>query len=122
MNEQIDLFGNPVVRTENHAYSAPVRRGARETEKSAARSVKVEKTRRQVADVMELVRYATHEQLIESVRAFGYVISDSGVRSRCHELVEAGVVRDSGRKIPTKSGRASTVWQWVPEAERRAAS
>lgn len=33
------------------------------------------------------------------------------VRTRCGELVQAGCVEDSGRRMPTRSGRDAIVWQ-----------
>ncbi len=37
----------------------------------------------------------------------------SGVRSRRNELVEAGWVRDSGKKAPSDAGQPSIVWEAV---------
>lgn len=117
---QPDLFGS-ISSAASPTTSAPVRRGARDTEKAAARSVNVEKTRRQVAEVMKVIRFGTHEQLIKAVAAHGYTISDSGVRTRCKELHDAGLVIDTERKVMLESGRASTVWAWHEFAQAGAA-
>jgi hypothetical protein len=37
--------------------------------------------------------------------------SQSGVRSRRAELVDLGLVEDSGERVKTRSGRQSIVWQ-----------
>jgi hypothetical protein len=37
--------------------------------------------------------------------------TDSGLRTRRHELVEQGRLRDSGRKGTTRAGRASIIWE-----------
>ena len=37
--------------------------------------------------------------------------SESGIRSRRSELVAAGLLEDSGERIPMPSGRASIVWR-----------
>lgn len=46
------------------------------------------------------------------VRHGGYpLISDSGLRSRRAELVQRGLLEDSGRRVKMRSGRNSIVWQ-----------
>lgn len=37
--------------------------------------------------------------------------SDSGLRTRVSELVDAGLARDSGRKVRLPSGRQAIVWE-----------
>ncbi len=39
--------------------------------------------------------------------------SDSGIRTRCSELVKMGLVRDTGRTERTASGRNAVVWEAV---------
>lgn len=39
--------------------------------------------------------------------------SESGIRSRRSELVRAGLVQDSGKRLLTRSGRSSIVWERV---------
>lgn len=39
--------------------------------------------------------------------------SDSGIRSRRAELVERGLIEDSGERIPMRSGRMSIVWRYI---------
>lgn len=41
--------------------------------------------------------------------------SPSGIRSRRHELVVRGLVRDSGRRLRTESGRSHIIWEAVPQ-------
>jgi len=43
--------------------------------------------------------------------------SESGIRSRRAELVEAGMVEDSGQRVKLPSGRNAIVWQRTAEVE-----
>lgn len=57
----------------------------------------------------------THDELIEAYRGreatHGYRHhSDSGIRTRCHELVAEGRVEDTGEKRRLPSGRGAIVW------------
>lgn len=55
----------------------------------------------------------THDQLIETVRVFRPA-SDSGVRTRTRELVDAGEVeRVPDMVAKSRYGRASLLWQVV---------
>jgi hypothetical protein len=40
--------------------------------------------------------------------------SESGARTRRKELVDAGLVRDSGLRATTPSGRKTIIWELVP--------
>jgi hypothetical protein len=57
---------------------------------------------------------ATDEQIYAAFRRRGWLISPSGCRTRRKELVEAGLVEDSGRRGVTESGRSTVVWQATP--------
>ena len=103
-------------------FSAPVRHTDPVTSKNAAASVNVTRGRRIVAEVMQVSKWATHEQLIDAVRACGHTLSDSGVRTRCRELLELGWVKPSGRFHKTKAGRSTVVWEWCGPESWRAAS
>ena len=48
---------------------------------------------------------ATDEEI-----AYQYDLNPSTARPRRVELVQAGLVRDSGQTRPTRSGRQATVW------------
>ena len=41
-------------------------------------------------------------------------VTPQNVRSRRHELRLQGLVRDTGRTVPTRAGRRATVWAAVP--------
>ncbi len=58
-----------------------------------------------------------------SAYAANHVLPDqsaSGIRTRRNELVELGVIRDSGKREKLRSGRYGVVWEVVPENEREA--
>lgn len=52
-------------------------------------------------------------QLVDAYRQYKRAprASESGIRSRRAELVDAGLVVDSGKKVKTPSGRWSIVWE-----------
>ncbi len=51
------------------------------------------------------------EQLLERARQHGVRQSESGIRTRRHELVERGLLKDSGTTVTLAvSGRQSIVW------------
>lgn len=60
-----------------------------------------------------LKRPRNDAQLVEAYRAMDGAphASESGIRSRRAELVEAGMVIDSGQRVKMPSGRSSIVWQ-----------
>lgn len=93
------------------------------TSHAAARSIEVEALRASQQAVLDC--FASHgpmhhERLIEIYgaeyreRAWPPQ-SVSGLRTRTHELVEAGVVMNSGRVIRLASGRRSIIWKLTPE-------
>ena len=60
----------------------------------------------------------TDEELIRSYQnaveqKIAPMASESGIRSRRAELVDRGLVRDSGRFGTTRSGRRSKIWEAV---------
>lgn len=60
---------------------------------------------------------ATDEELLDRARQIGFLISDSGLRTRRSELVRQGLVEWSGEKKWTTSGRRTRVWQLVEDDE-----
>lgn len=86
-----------------------------QTSHDAAKTVRV--TEGQMAVYSEFRMYGpmTDEQLIRalSVRAESCPdarLSDSGARSRRSELVRLGMLKDSGRRGVTASGRQTIIW------------
>lgn len=72
--------------------------------------------RERQAQVLWLLREigpSTDEHLVAVHRACRELLpqSPSGIRSRRAELVELGMVRDSGRRERTLSGRRAIVWE-----------
>jgi len=109
MSDQLDLFG------------ALARATDPETSHQAAASVNLTRGQRAVLAEFRIYRTLTDEQLIKSlaIRATSCrdaMLSDSGARSRRAELVAAGLVRDSGLRGTTVSGRKTVVWEYVSEA------
>jgi len=82
------------------------------TSHDAADSVKdITKTQEYVLKALKRPRNDT--QLIEAYRSLKTAprASESGIRSRRSELVGAGLVVDSGKRVKMPSGRFSIVWE-----------
>lgn len=109
---QLDLFNAddvpPFIRA---------RRSDPETSHEAASSLTHLRARQ--AAVLALLRLHGPRTLEELVRDYHKSRhtkqSDSGIRTRCSELVFAGLVEDSGERRKTKAGRNAVVWRAVPE-------
>ena len=83
-----------------------------ETSRAAAASLSPETLRasqRQVLDAFRRFGQMHHERLIE--RYDGDPQSDSGLRTRTRELVDAGLLRDSGERVLLSSRRQAIVWE-----------
>jgi len=82
-----------------------------QTSHDAAESVK-NVTATQAAVLKILNRPRTDPQLIEAYRKLKKVplASESGIRSRRAELVDKGLVEDTGKRATTSFGRQATVW------------
>jgi hypothetical protein len=66
------------------------------------------RTRRLVLTLLCAAEHGlTHEELAQ---AAGSQYADSGLRTRCNELVKAGLVMDSGQRRQTRHGRSTVVW------------
>lgn len=86
----------------------------------AARSLKTENITKTMSGILDILRNAPRhdEGLVQSYNALSihHIVpfaSDSGIRSRRAQLVELGLVEDSGQRVKTASGRSSIVWQVV---------
>ena len=86
----------------------------------AARSLKTENITKTRNGILDILRNAPRhdEKLVQSYNALSihHIVpfaSDSGIRSRRAQLVELGLVEDSGERVKTASGRMSIVWQVV---------
>jgi len=65
-----------------------------------------------VMDTFRACGPMTDEELLDNYPAPDVPVqTDSGLRTRRHELVEAGLIEDSGETRPTRTGRAAVVWQ-----------
>lgn len=88
------------------------RRTDPQTSHDAARTVD-DVTATQAFIVKALTRPATDSVLIDRYRNMkrAPLASESGIRSRRAELVDRGIVRDSGKRDVLPSGRKSIVWE-----------
>lgn len=114
----------PVVE-EHEPRKMPTEAVARSTDPGtswgAARSIPEDQLRQSQAAVLAALREfgpATDETLAERYKARRLQVdwplqSPSGLRTRRHELTEAGYVEDSGRLEKLPSNRWSIVWQVV---------
>ena len=74
--------------------------------------------RRSQQEVFDLIRRAggtTDEELLMLAKVQGIRQSPSGLRTRRAELVDKGLVRDSGRRTRGRTGRRMIVWEAVGE-------
>jgi len=97
-------------------YKAPkqmTRRSDPATSLLAAASVDLTKGQKVVMAAFRVRNSMTDDELIAQVVALGLKLSPSGCRSRRKELVELGILRDSGVKEKTQSKRLTTVWEVV---------
>lgn len=82
-----------------------------ETSLMAAASVDLTKGQKIVMSAFRVRNSMTDDELIEQVARLGLKLSPSGCRSRRKELVELGILRDSGVRAKTASKRSTTVWE-----------
>lgn len=68
--------------------------------------------RLEVLEILSAEALPDHE-LVTLITRF----SPSSVRTRRHELVEAGLVVDTGRRVLTPAGRMSIVWAATPKPQ-----
>lgn len=79
----------------------------------AAASVDLTKGQKIVMAAFRVRNAMTDDELIAQVAKLGLKLSPSGCRSRRKELVEAGLIRDSGVKEQTAAHRGTIVWELV---------
>lgn len=92
-----------------------------ETSRQAAASIskdKMRETQRQILEVLGRFGPSCDEDIAIHFRQLSEIEawplqSPSGLRSRRAELVNAGLVRDSGQRTKTSSGRQTIVWELV---------
>jgi hypothetical protein len=81
-----------------------------ETSHEAAESVtNVTPLKREI--LQRLMTPMTDADLIRTLKIYSEIIvTDSGVRSRRAELVQAGLVKDTGARVKLATGRNAIVW------------
>jgi hypothetical protein len=84
-----------------------------ETSHEAAASVTdLRKRQNHVLQCLKVFGPFSLEGLVTAYKFHGYIQqSDSGIRTRCSELVRMGLVEDSGQRARTASGRQAIVWR-----------
>jgi hypothetical protein len=92
------------------------------TSHEAAASVDLRDSHRAVADCFDAYMELTDEELLRVYRQrqVGHVYpaqSDSGLRTRRRELVDLGVLENSGRRSRMETGRQAIVWQLAGVSE-----
>lgn len=92
---------------------APTREGDPQTSHDAADTVQNIRAKQQM--IFDLLEY--HGPMIDEEIYREPMITimnrPSGARTRRKELVDLGLVRDSGKRRPTEAGRQSTVWEAI---------
>lgn len=85
---------------------------------AAASVADVRKSQAAVLGVLAFVGRSTDEQLVSeyamAVETFPDTTprqSPSGIRTRRHELVQQGLIADSGERVKMASGRYAVVWE-----------
>ena len=112
MNAQGSFFDPPDPYTR-------ARRGDPVTSLEAAGSlavVRLTKVRQGILDVLRAHPDGLSDEQIAAAYfhgGFGPKASPSGLRTRRSELVEGGLIADSGRRTRTQSGRRTIVWVLV---------
>jgi len=96
-------------------WQAEVERRSRRTdpETSSQGPLNAERVLRLRDHILTRLRHggpATDVALVADLHMWG---SDSGIRTRRSELVKEGLVKDSGKRVKTPSGRESIVWESV---------
>jgi len=112
------MSDQPMLWTEGRStfYKAPnqmTRWSDPATSLLAAATVDLTKGQKIVMSAFRVRNSMTDDELIAQVAALGLKLSPSGCRSRRKELVEAGLLRDSGVREKTQSKRLTTVWELV---------
>ena len=94
-------------------FAEPVARARRtdpETSHAAAASVRnIRETQRVVLEELRRIGPTTHEVLVAHMATLPGYWTPSGVRTRCSELVAAGLIEPVGQTV-VKSGRRATIW------------
>lgn len=82
-----------------------------ETSHEAANSVtNISPLKREI--LQRLMTPMTDADLIRTLKIYSdLIVTDSGVRSRRAELVQAGLVKDTGARVKLETGRSAIVWR-----------
>lgn len=117
--DQTTIFDAPVIEIPTPtATEARARNTDPGTSHEAARSVS-ELRRKQFVVWEMLFSYGpmTDEEIAERYAPPYPPQSPSGLRTRRRELVDAGLVRDTGERKRTKANRRTIVWEIDPEGK-----
>lgn len=98
--------------TEQFDILALARRTDPVTSHLAAQTVDVKRGRHIVLTCLRQYGPCTDDMLYTDPIVYGN-LSPSGARTRRSELVQDGLVEDSGQRVTTQSGRKAIVWRAV---------
>ena len=116
---QMRAAGESYSRNVKPRFVAAARPSDPDTSRAAAESLnptRVRDTQRQILAVLGLYGPSSDEQIAEHYERLAAhegwgPQSPSGLRTRRRELVDAGLVVDSGQRTTTASGRQTIVWE-----------
>lgn len=119
--EATATYGDPDWREPEPELRARARAIDPPTSHAAARSIKAQELRQSQEAVLEVFRLNGAMDDVELVERYIAHARDrrvkaqspSGIRTRRHELVDAGQIRDTGRTVRLESGRHAIVWERV---------
>lgn len=94
----------------------PVYTRARNTDPSTSREaaasvLRIRETQQHILDTLRTHGPLTDEQISHVAFEEGWYTSPSGLRTRRAELVEKGLIADSGERHRTASGRRTIIWK-----------
>lgn len=104
----MELFDDPLASAFTRARREDP---ATSHEAAAGISDRLRELQQRVLALFERHGPMTHHALIAAYRAAHGPAAESTIRTRCAELVEKGLIRDTGRRAAVSSKREGIVWE-----------